>query len=250
MCQTGSENLDFDAKGSGYVALMELAKDSVWSSRPLTNSPPPPPPPPGPPPPQKQCQHCCKAGCGVKCCSAPPPAKQGCCCVARDGPVCPPGPPPPPPVKVMSVAEAAAEWALFFTNKLGDMALSGLFSELGSPNYWYRTYPAIINLADFGSPRVRQRARMFLDLAMVDSEQLTIGGFRAGAKMRAKKVNHQPAFSNVTLIHFGRMAVTILLGATVQMTLLWHTRVGWADVLATRSSPSYAGRSPTLVSFS
>ena len=59
------------------------------------------------------------------------------------------------PVKVMSVAEAAAEWDLFFYNKLGDMALSGLFSELGSPNYWYRTYPAIINLADFGSPRVR-----------------------------------------------------------------------------------------------
>jgi len=54
----------------------------------------------------------------------------------------------------MTVAQAAEEWDLFFYEKLGHMALAGIFSELGSPNYWYRTYPAIFNLADFGSPRV------------------------------------------------------------------------------------------------
>eukprot|EP01051_Picozoa_sp_SAG22_P001600 SAG22_NODE_64_length_23238_cov_83.185566_13_plen_624_part_00 len=87
----------------------------------------------------------------------------------------------------MTVSEAAAEWDEFFYNKLKDQALSGLFSENGSPNYWYRTWPAIFNLADLGSPRVRQRARMFIDLAFVEGEALQMGGFRAGAKMRAKK---------------------------------------------------------------
>eukprot|EP01048_Picozoa_sp_COSAG05_P009318 COSAG05_NODE_757_length_7492_cov_8.402543_5_plen_92_part_00 len=87
----------------------------------------------------------------------------------------------------MTVSEAAAEWDQFFYNKLKDQALSGLFSENGSPNYWYRTWPAIFNLADLGSPRVRQRAKMFIDLAFIEGESLQVGGYRAGAKMRAKK---------------------------------------------------------------
>ena len=36
----------------------------------------------------------------------------------------------------MTVSEAVAEWDEFFYNKLKDQALSGLFSENGSPNYW------------------------------------------------------------------------------------------------------------------
>ena len=185
MCTSGSENLDYDAKSSCYVALRELVKFPEYKDRMLGA-----PPPPAPVGPQhlRRCNGCCKAGCGLKCCSEPT-APQKCCCLARvkTPDKCPLLPPPPPPPKLMTVSEAAAEWDEFFYNKLRDQALSGLFSENGSPNYWYRTWPAIFNLADLGSPRVRQRARMFIDLAFVEGESLQVAGFRGGAKMRAKK---------------------------------------------------------------
>jgi hypothetical protein len=188
MCTSGSENLDYDAKSSGYIALRELSKFPEYTSR-LLGSPPPPPPPHNATLPR--CNSCCKAGCGLKCCS-PTGGPQKCCCLARvkTPDKCPPAPapsPPPPPVTLMTVAEAAEEWDLFFYNKLKDQALSGLFSENGSPNYWYRTWPAIFNLVDLGSVRVQQRAKMFIDLAFVEGESLQVGGFRAGAKMRSKK---------------------------------------------------------------
>ena len=191
MCTSGSENLDYDAKTSGYIALRELSKFPEYKSRLLGSPPPPPPPPPPHNATLPKCNSCCKAGCGLKCCS-PTGGPQKCCCLARvktpnKCPPAPPLPPPPPPVPLMTVAEAAEEWDLFFYNKLKDQALSGLFSENGSPNYWYRTWPAIFNLADLGSARVRQRAKMFIDLAFVEGESLLVGGYRAGAKMRAKK---------------------------------------------------------------
>ena len=210
MCTSGSENLDYDAKTSGYVALRELSKFPEYRNRRLGSPPPPPPVPPAPPVPPSpspspsspspppspprlaRCQHCCKAGCGLKCCS-PAAGPQKCCCLERvktpdKCPLAPPPPPPPPPAPPrLTVAAAAAEWDLFFYNKLKDQALAGLFSENGSPNYWYRTWPAFFNLADLGSTRVRQRATMFIDLAFVEGESLQVGGFRAGAKMRSKK---------------------------------------------------------------
>jgi hypothetical protein len=186
MCTSGSENLDYDAKSSGYIALRELSKFVEYKDRPL--GVPVPPTPPGPTH-LPRCNHCCKAGCGLKCCSPEPPAPQKCCCLARDANVshCPVAPSPPPVPRLMTVSEAVAEWDEYFYNKLKHQALSGLFSENGSPNYWYRTWPAIFNLADFGSPRVRQRAKMFIDLAFIEGDSLQVGGFRAGAKMRAKK---------------------------------------------------------------
>jgi hypothetical protein len=189
MCTSGSENLDYDAKSSCYVALRELSKFPEYKDRPLEGGVPSPPPPPPGPARLRRCNGCCKAGCGLKCCSDPPPAPQKCCCLARlkSPGKCPLVPPPPPPPPHMTVSEAEAEWDLFFYHKLKDQALSGLFSENGSPNYWYRTWPAIFNLADLGSARVRQRAKMFIDLAFVEGESLQVGGFRAGAKMRAKK---------------------------------------------------------------
>ena len=85
--------------------------------------------------------------------------------------------------------------------------------ELGSTNYWYRTWPAVFNLLDLPiSPIVRQRAKMFVDIAMIEAEQATthrqhaslgcrspawpnsnptgeasIQGVRGGQKSRAKK---------------------------------------------------------------
>ena len=149
MCTSGSENLDYDAKSSGYIALRELCKFAEYKDRPL--GVPVPPAPPGPTH-LARCNNCCKAGCGLVCCSPEPPAPQKCCCLKRDPNVshCPALPPAPPPARVMTVSEAAAEWDEFFYNKLADQALSGLFSENGSPNYWYRTWPAFFNLADLG----------------------------------------------------------------------------------------------------
>ena len=182
MCTSGSENLDYDAKTSCYIALRELSKFPEYKDRQLGV-----PPPPAPVGPQhlRKCNGCCKAGCGLKCCSEPT-EPQKCCCLARvkQPDKCPLAPPPP---ELMTVSEAVAEWDAFFYNKLRDQALSGLFSENGSPNYWYRTWPAIFNLADLGSPRVRQRAKMFIDLAFIEGESLQVAGFRGGAKMRAKK---------------------------------------------------------------
>jgi hypothetical protein len=87
----------------------------------------------------------------------------------------------------LTVAQAAEAWEEYFYIWLRDHAVSGIFTELGSPNYWYRTWPAVFNLVDMGSPRIRQRAKMFLDLATLDGEQMAVNGFRGGAKMRAKK---------------------------------------------------------------
>ena len=78
MCTSGSENLDYDAKSSCYIALRELSKFPEFKDRLLESPPPPPPPPPSPSPPGPprlpRCNSCCKAGCGLMCCSSPPPA--------------------------------------------------------------------------------------------------------------------------------------------------------------------------------
>eukprot|EP01048_Picozoa_sp_COSAG05_P009317 COSAG05_NODE_757_length_7492_cov_8.402543_4_plen_263_part_00 len=93
MCTSGSENLDYDAKSSGYIALLELSKFPEYKDRPL-GAPSAPPGPTHLP----RCNHCCKSGCGTKCCSAEPPAPQKCCCLARvkNESHCPAPPPPHP----------------------------------------------------------------------------------------------------------------------------------------------------------
>ena len=54
-------------------------------------------------------------------------------------------------------------------------------------DYWARTWPNILNLLDLpSSARVRQRARMFIDIAMVEAEQAAVNGVRTGQKSRAK----------------------------------------------------------------
>ena len=46
----------------------------------------------------------------------------------------------------------------------------------------------MLNLLDLPlSARVKQRAKMFVDLALVEAEQASIGGVRGGVKARSKK---------------------------------------------------------------
>ncbi len=76
----------------------------------------------------------------------------------------------------------------YFKEFLKDWALHGLWLELGSSGYEYRTYPSYLNLAELApDPVVRQRARMYLDLALIEAEQITISNQRGGSKSRAKQ---------------------------------------------------------------
>ena len=77
----------------------------------------------------------------------------------------------------MTVTELASSWEGFIYEWLSEHARRGIFVELGSTNYWYRTWPAVLNLLDLPqSRRVLQRAKMFVDIAMVEAEQSSING--------------------------------------------------------------------------
>jgi hypothetical protein len=87
-----------------------------------------------------------------------------------------------------TVAERYEAWNEFFKAFLKYWALNGFWVEHASSNYEYHTYPAYFNLADLApDPVVRQRAKMFLDLALVEAEQMTISNQRGGTKSRAKQ---------------------------------------------------------------
>ena len=78
-------------------------------------------------------------------------------------------------------------WEVYIYAWIKHKATSGLFSELGSTGYWSRTWPNVLNLADLpSSARVRQRAKMYIDIAMVEAEQAAVNGVRTGQKSRAK----------------------------------------------------------------
>ena len=87
-----------------------------------------------------------------------------------------------------TVTERFNAWNEFFKEFLKYWGLNGLWMEHGSSSYEYHTYPSYFNLADLApDPVVRQRARMFLDLALIEAEQITISNQRGGSKSRAKK---------------------------------------------------------------
>jgi hypothetical protein len=88
-----------------------------------------------------------------------------------------------------TVYETATVWEAFTWKWLKAKALHGFFDELGSSGYWTRTWPCVWNLHTLSEPgsRVHQRAKMFIDLAMVEAELASINGVRAGQKSRDKK---------------------------------------------------------------
>eukprot|EP01048_Picozoa_sp_COSAG05_P020089 COSAG05_NODE_3325_length_2149_cov_1.597073_1_plen_693_part_10 len=174
--QFGSENRDTNEQIACYIAAQYLALDPGYASR------MPYAPPGAHNSSLKRCQHCCKAGCGDICCH---PSK--CCCVNVT--TCPSAPSPPPgPSTYKTIGEIAAQWDDFMYAWLEARATTGFWIEIGSNSYWYRTWPAVLNLLDLPlSTRVRQRAKMFVDLAIVEAEQTSIRGVRGGVKARSKK---------------------------------------------------------------
>lgn len=87
-----------------------------------------------------------------------------------------------------TVSQAAGLLDTFMYSWLRDRATHGFFIELASNSYWYRTWPAVYNLRDLPlSARVQQRAKMMIELAVVEAEQASIGGQRGGVKCRSKK---------------------------------------------------------------
>jgi hypothetical protein len=88
-----------------------------------------------------------------------------------------------------TVYETSVAWEAFSHEWLKAKALNGFFDELGSSGYWTRTWPCVFALHTLSSPgsRVHIRAKMFIDLAMLEAELSSIEGVRAGQKSRDKK---------------------------------------------------------------
>ena len=86
-----------------------------------------------------------------------------------------------------TVAERYERFTRFFRRGLKEWALHGMWVELGSSSYEYKTYRGLYLLLDFATdPVVAARARMLMDLALIEIEQISLSGLRGGSKSRAK----------------------------------------------------------------
>lgn len=76
----------------------------------------------------------------------------------------------------------------YFKAALRQWALYGLQYQIGSSAYAYKTYPHYFNLMELApDPEVRKLAKMFTDVVMVESAQISISDLRGGSKGRAKR---------------------------------------------------------------
>jgi len=86
-----------------------------------------------------------------------------------------------------TVAKRFERFTQFFRRGLKEWALHGMWVELGSTSYEYKTYRGLFLLLDFAKdPVVAARARMLMDLALIEIEQISLSGLRGGSKSRAK----------------------------------------------------------------
>ena len=86
-----------------------------------------------------------------------------------------------------TVAQRYERFTRFFRRGLKEWALHGMWVELGSSSYEYKTYRGLYLLLDFATDRVvAARARMLMDLALIEIEQISLSGLRGGSKSRAK----------------------------------------------------------------
>lgn len=72
----------------------------------------------------------------------------------------------------------------FMPQYMRDRVLTGLWIEPGG-HYAHITYKMMIHLYNAApDPEVRQQAKMFLDLALIEDEQISVNGLRGGARSR------------------------------------------------------------------
>ena len=87
-----------------------------------------------------------------------------------------------------TIKERYEAYVRFYREAVKQWALYGIQYQLGSSAYTYKTYPHYFNLLELApDPVIRQRTRMYLDLVMVESAQISISGLRGGTKGRAKR---------------------------------------------------------------
>ena len=92
----------------------------------------------------------------------------------------------------------------FMRRGLKSLALHGMWAELGSSNYEHKTYRGLLALIDYATdPVVAARAKMFMDLAMVEIEQISLSGLRGGSKTRAKDGGLLGRFNKTTAMLHG-----------------------------------------------
>lgn len=107
-----------------------------------------------------------------------------------------------------TVGECYEAWNTYFRRAIKDWSLHGLWQELGSTNYEYRTYSALFNLVDLApDPEVRQLARMWLDLSLIEIEQISIAGVRGGSKSRAKNEGLGSRFNPQLAMLYGQRGI-------------------------------------------
>ena len=72
----------------------------------------------------------------------------------------------------------------FMKQYVEDRVLTGMWIEPGG-HYAHITFDNMIDLYEAApDPMVRQHAKMFLDLALIEDEQISVNGYRAGARSR------------------------------------------------------------------
>ena len=87
--------------------------------------------------------------------------------------------------------------------------LNGFWKEHSSSNYDWHTYASYVNLADLApDPEVRKLAQMYLDLALIEAEQMTISNQRGGTKSRAKRGGLGSSFNPYRGLLYGERGVT------------------------------------------
>ena len=103
-----------------------------------------------------------------------------------------------------TVSERYSAFTDFLRRGLKSLALHGMWSELGSSNYEHKTYRGLLALIEYATdPVVAARARMFMDLAMVEIEQISLSGLRGGSKTRAKDGGLLGRFNRTTTMLHG-----------------------------------------------
>ena len=87
-----------------------------------------------------------------------------------------------------TVRERYNAFTRFYREAIRHWALCGIQYQLGSCAYTYKTYPHYFNLLEHApDPIIRKRAKMYIDIIMMESEQISISGVRGSTKGRSKR---------------------------------------------------------------